>query len=130
MAREGSRLAMGHDVDRERREAAQQQPDDGCQAVAGRAGPAERGLSQWRWLAGSDGCPPPSEAVPKCLSDLEDPNRPSNLPLAPVTPRWWKRRVGVLVMAAVLALLGLSAWYFKHRVPPSGSGAPGVFLRP
>jgi hypothetical protein len=64
------------------------------------------------------------------VSDLEDPNRPSNLPLAPVTPGWWKRRMGVVVMAAVFGLLALSAWYFKFRTPPSGSGSPGIFLRP
>jgi hypothetical protein len=50
--------------------------------------------------------------------------------LVPVAPTWQKRGLGVLVIAAVVAIVALGAWYFKYRTPASDSGSPGVFQRP
>ena len=64
------------------------------------------------------------------MPDLTDPNRASDRPLMPMAPRWQKRGLGVLVVAAVVAMVAVGAWYFKYRTPASDSGSPGVFERP
>jgi len=59
------------------------------------------------------------------MTDLSDPNQPSNRPLAPVTPRWQRRRLGIALALGLTAALGWSAWHYRNRVPtvPSNTGA-------
>ncbi len=59
------------------------------------------------------------------MSRLSDPNRPSELPLAPTTPRWRLRHLGVLAALLLAIALAAGAWQYRERAEqPNNNSVP------